>query len=79
MMNASMRREVVCKLAQAASVEAWERITNARPSVLDERWRIREKCGRWVVRYEPLNHPQCWKDIASFATETEAIVYVQHI
>jgi hypothetical protein len=47
------------------------------PSLAEERWRIVRRDGRWVVRFEPLNHTDLWRDLADFATKAEAIAYLK--
>ena len=41
-------------------------------SLAEERWRIVDEGDRWEVWFVPLNHPERWRELASFPTESEA-------
>ena len=69
------RREAVARLTHWSAAETWVRLVRTIPSINEERWRVVPREGRWVVRYEPLNHLELWRDLAEFQTEQEAIVY----
>ena len=42
------------------------------PSLAEERWQIVDEGDRWAVWFVPLNHPERWRELASFPTESEA-------
>jgi hypothetical protein len=73
------QREAVAKLAGYSADEFLNRLFGAMTYVEEERWRVIARNGRWVVRYEPLNHLELWRDLAEFGTEEEAIQYVRHL
>ena len=42
------------------------------PSLAEECWRIVDEGDCWAVWFVPLNHPERWRELASFPTESEA-------
>lgn len=57
-------------------LDPWKR-RSVLPTIEEERWRVIERYGRWFVRYEPMNHPELWRDLAEFASEQEAMRYAK--
>jgi hypothetical protein len=59
------------------SVTPMNALFEGKPSTAEERWRVARRKNFWVVRFEPLNHPELWRDIKEFPTQQEAIKYVK--
>ena len=47
------------------------------PSLAEEHWRIVDEGDRWVVWFVPANHPERWRELASFSTHGEARDFVK--
>jgi hypothetical protein len=45
----------------------------------EERWQIVDEGDHWAVWFVPENHPERWKESASFSTQSEARDYLQTI
>jgi len=49
------------------------------PSLVEERWRIVDEGDRWTLWIMPLKHPEQWRELATFATEPEAVEYLKTV
>ena len=76
-LEAIARRDRMARLLHWSSLETWERLVADIPTLTEERWRIIPPHDKWVVRYEPINHPKLWRDLQEFVTEEEALAYVK--
>jgi hypothetical protein len=47
------------------------------PSLAEERWRIVDEGDRWALCFVPLNHPERWHELGTFATKAEAVEYLK--
>jgi len=47
------------------------------PSLAEERWQIVDEGDRWAVWFVPCNHPERWKELASFSARSEAMEFLQ--
>jgi len=56
---------------------AWRQLAAGIPTLGEERWRVVDEGDQWVVWYVPQNHPERWRELATFSTETEAVDYLK--